>query len=135
MPPYTAVITTEILSNNTRNAPYYDIAHARDEGGKGVCFLCCNYGMNLHVVKIIPAVYKQGYLFSWASKYFGTRKRRWYRLFATTLYYVKFKREDLSCSMEAVADMSGCSVTAKPGDMPFLFTITPKGSNEIALQV
>ena len=34
MPPYTAVITTEILSNSTRNATYYDIAHARDEGGK-----------------------------------------------------------------------------------------------------
>lgn len=36
MPPYTAVLTTEIISNNTRNATFYDIAHARDEGG--YCF-------------------------------------------------------------------------------------------------
>ncbi len=33
MAPYTAVITTEVLSNSTRNAPYADTAHARDEGG------------------------------------------------------------------------------------------------------
>ena len=111
MPPYTAVITTEILSNSTRNASYYDIAHARDEG-----------------------VYKQGYLFSWVSKYFGTRKRRWYRLYATKLYYVKFNPDELSCSMSVIADMSGCSVCAKPGDMPFLFGVTPTGLSEIDFQ-
>ena len=82
-----------------------------------------------------PSVYKQGYLFSWTSKYFGTRKRRWYRLFATKLYYVKFKPEELSCSMEVVADMSGCAAAAKPGDMPFLFSITPQGAAEIDFQV
>jgi hypothetical protein len=64
MPSYTAVITTEVLSNSTRNASFYDIAHARDEG-----------------------VYKQGYLFSWTSKYFGTRKRRCVSCFIILAYW------------------------------------------------
>jgi hypothetical protein len=62
---------------------------------------------------------------------------RWYRLFATKLYYVKFTPEELSCSMEVVADITGCTVSAKPGDMPFLFSVTPaapKGASEIDFQ-
>jgi hypothetical protein len=34
MPPYTAVITTEVLSNSTRNASHFDRRHARDDGGE-----------------------------------------------------------------------------------------------------
>jgi hypothetical protein len=48
MPPYTAVITTEVLSNQTRRASYYDTAHARDEGG---------YSMRKLVLNVLTSLY------------------------------------------------------------------------------
>jgi hypothetical protein len=37
MPPYSSVLSTEVLSNHTRSASFNDVRHASDEGGECVC--------------------------------------------------------------------------------------------------
>jgi hypothetical protein len=102
MPPYTAVITTEVLSNSTRSASHYDRRHARDDGGWDeylyrlryaytcnfiLCYLCPLPFLSLC---IYPSVYKQGYLYSY-SQWLRKRKRKWHRLYSNKLYTMAFK--------------------------------------------
>lgn len=88
MPPYSAMITTEVLSTNTKAAPFMDTRHARDEG-----------------------VLKQGFLFR-SSGLFSGRKRKWYRLHGQHMYVVDPSvSEDLTPTV--VCSIAGASVASK----------------------
>lgn len=111
MPAYTATLTTEVLSPGTRSATYEDTRHARDDG-----------------------IFKQGYLFVQSGIFFGRRRRKWYRLYATKLYTVEVIANSAECNMEIVCDVFQSSIIAKPGDMPHKFIITSSTNQKIELQ-
>ena len=110
---YTNTLTTEVLSNDTRSAAYEDVRHARDDG-----------------------VFKQGYLFINSGSYFMRPKRKWHRLFSSKLYIVENPKDidDPSCESTIVADITGSSVTAKPGKIPHLFVLITAENKKIDLQ-
>jgi len=110
MPVYSATISTEVLSSSTRKATFNDVRHAADEG-----------------------VFKQGYLCV-KTGYFGTKKRKWHRLYATTLYLTDIAAGQPSCSMEPVCDIKDCSVTVKPGDQPYTFIIGTSDGTRLEFQ-
>ena len=111
MPPYATTLTTEVLSPGTRSSTYEDMRHARDDG-----------------------IFKQGYLFVQSGIFFGKRKRKWHRLYASKLYTVEVITNSAECNMEIVCDVFEATIVAKPGDMPHKFIITTKNNQKVELQ-
>lgn len=108
---YTATLTTEVLSPGTRSANYEDMRHARDDG-----------------------IFKQGYLFVQSGVFFGRRRRKWHRLYATKLYTVEVIANSAECNMEIVCDVFHSTVATKLGDMPHKFIVTTTGNQKVELQ-
>lgn len=108
---YAGTLTTEVLSNASLNATHEDLAHARDEG-----------------------VLKQGWLFPVTSMSFWSRKRKWYRLYRGSLYYIsgpadldpKYSCDVRTCSVHARSDASG--------DLPYCFVVVQANGTNLKFQ-
>jgi len=109
MPPYSSVLSTEVLSNHTRHATFNDVRHATDEG-----------------------VFKQGFLIV-KSGVFGGKKRKWHRLYSTSMF-VSDALSSSATTMDKVCDIAGCDVAAKPGDVPYVFIVCNKHGTRFEFQ-
>ena len=63
-------------------------------------------------------------------------KRKWHRLFSTKLYIVENPKgmDDPSCESTIVTDISGSTVTAKPGKIPHVFVLHTAENKKLELQ-
>ena len=84
-----------MLSSGSRAAKFEDLRHTKDDG-----------------------VYKQGYLIT-ESSFFGSRTRKWFRLYSTKLYQVDLETnsfdDSLACGFQVLTDVSNATIAAKAG--------------------
>jgi hypothetical protein len=75
MPLHSILLTTEVLSAQTRQAHYEDVRHARDDGG--ITLDCVTLLTRLYIEGCFSGnvVFKQGYLFVKTGGRFSKRKR------------------------------------------------------------
>ena len=80
-----------------------------------------------------PIVFKQGYLYV-ATGLFGTRKRKWHRLYTTKLYVIEAVPGAPSCNMDVVCDIDSALIAAKPGRTPHKFYIVTSNGKKHEFQ-
>lgn len=78
-------------------------------------------------------MFKQGYLFV-ASGIFGSRRRKWHRLYTTKLYTIEAVPGAPSCNMDVVCDVEGAVIAAKPGKRPHKFYVVTSGGSKHEFQ-
>ena len=61
--------------------------------------------------------------------------RKWHRLYATKLYLTEMAAGQATCSMDPVCDIQDCSVTVKPGSVPYTFVIGTSDGSRHEFQV
>ena len=116
-----------MLSSGSRAAKFEDLRHTKDDG-----------------------VYKQGYLIT--ESFFGSRTRKWFRLYSTKLYQVDLETnsfdDSLACGFQVLTDVSNATIAAKAGGggvggggawassapAPFWFVISAENGTSLEFQ-